>query len=416
MSHSGKRSLLHRERIADLRGLAQLAVHATRGITAVSEGVHQSVWRTLGAPAGDEPGRTRGLTGMIYRSIHGVTGLVGRGVDSALSAVQERLDPADDTSPEWTQRAALRSVLNGVLGDHLVASDNPLAIPMTLRHAQRHLDPSAPATLLTRASGRILLMIHGLCMNDLHWRGEHNGAPVDHGEALAAALGGTLVHLRYNTGLHISQNGRALAAQLELLVAHWPVPVEHITIVAHSMGGLVARSACHYGEVASMRWRNLTREIVFLGTPHHGAPLERAGQWVDSVLARTMYTAPFAALGQMRSAGITDLRHGYLRDEDWQGVDRFESGADQRVHLPLPEGIACFSVVAALAAKRSASADHVVGDGLVPLRSALGSHDEPHRDLGLDRHAHWITHGTGHIELLHRPQVGERIRQWLVAD
>ena len=236
-------------------------------------------------------------------------------------------------------------------------------------------------------------------MNDLQWRGEHQGQIVDHGETLAQALGATPVHLRYNTGLHIAQNGRELATQLERLVARWPVPIERISIVAHSMGGLVARSACHVGEVDAMRWRSRLRDLVFLGVPHQGAPLERAGSWIDQRLEALRFGAPFATLAQMRSAGITDLRHGQVNDN---------GGA-----LPLPADIACFSVAATLAARRGPLAERLVGDGLVPLRSALGRHDDPARDLGLHRHPHWISHRTGHIELLHRPEIGERILGWL---
>ena len=85
-------------------------------------------------------------------------------------------------------------------------------------------------------------------------------------------------------------------------------------------------------------------QIVFLGTPHHGAPLERAGNWIDILLGATPYAAPFARLGKVRSAGITDLRHGNLLDEDWGGRDRFARGADRRVPVPLPDGMRCYAV------------------------------------------------------------------------
>jgi pimeloyl-ACP methyl ester carboxylesterase len=386
--------------MSELRGAVQLAAQATRGVAAVVEGVHASVWRTLGAN-GTSPERTRGLTGLVYRSIHGASHVVERGADRALAELQSRLDQDHDADHPSPQRLAFLSILNGVLGDHLVASGNPLALPMTLRHRGALPPADSPATM-PAPSRHLLLFVHGLCMNDLQWRGERDGEIVDHAETLAQSLGATTLHLRYNTGQHIAQNGRELSAQLERLVAQWPVPVERISIVAHSMGGLVARSACHHGEVDAMRWRRCVRDLVFLGVPHHGAPLERAGAWVDQLLARTMYSAPFAKLGQMRSAGITDLRHGKVRD-------------DGRLPLPLPAGVACFSVAATLAQRRGALAERLVGDGLVPLDSALGRHHEAARDLGLSRLPHWISHGTGHIELLHRPEVGAWIADQLRA-
>ncbi len=398
-----------RPAVSDVRGWAQLATQATRGITAIVEGVHQSVWRTLGAPEGEHVGRTRGLTGHVYRSIDGITRAVGGGVDGLLARLQERFD---DEALDPPQRVAMRSILNGVMGDHLVASGNPLALPMSLRQLGREISAQTVHDLQDPRS-HIVLSLHGLCMNDLQWQGGHRGEAVDHAAAMAAALGATALSLRYNSGLHVSQNGRSLSELLAQLQAFWPVPITDLSIVAHSMGGLVARSAAQHGADTEQPWRTRLRHLVFLGTPHHGAPLERGGQWIDRLLGQSLYRAPFAALGQMRSAGITDLRHGNVRDADWQGRDRFASGHDHREPLPLPDDVACFSVAATLAAKRGPLAERLIGDGLVPLRSALGQHDDPDRDLGLHRHAHWISHGTGHIELLHRPEVGARILEWL---
>ena len=119
---------------------------------------------------------------------------------------------------------------------------------------------------------------------------------------------------------------------------------------------------------------------MFLGTPHHGAPLERAGNWIDMLLGTTRSTAPFARLVRLRSAGITDLRHGNLLDRDWHGHDRFQRQTDSRQPVPLPEGIACNAVAATTAAGPGRRAV-LPGDGLVPLRSALGQHDDPRRRL-----------------------------------
>ncbi len=55
----------------------------------------------------------------------------------------------------------------------------------------------------------------------------------------------------------------------------WPVELEEIALVGHSMGGLVARSACHLGAVRGDRWTRLVRQTVTLGSPHMGAPLEQ---------------------------------------------------------------------------------------------------------------------------------------------
>ena len=223
----------------------------------------------------------------------------------------------------------------------------------------------------------------------------------------------TPIYLRYNSGLHVSQNGRELALQLEQLLGHWPVPVEEVSVLAHSMGGLVMRSAAHYAQQDGLAWPRRLRNLVFLGTPHHGAPLERAGNIVDVLLGSTPFTAPLARLGQLRSAGITDLRFGYVLDEDWHGHDRFHRKPDSRQRVPLPQGVACYSVAATTAAKRSLLADRLIGDGLVPLHSALGHHRDAKRRLDFPKSSQWIAYQTSHMALLNHPEVAAHILRWL---
>jgi len=399
-------------RASDLRAVAQLATQATAGITRIVEGVHQSVWDTLGVKGGHLPGQTGGLTGMVYRSVHGVNRLVGKGIDKALTKLLPLLEPGDTAHPASPEREAVLAALNGVMGDSLAADHNPLATPMTMRYQGHALDWHAlPA--MPQANGKILLLIHGLCMNDLQWQTEHDGQPVNHGTALAQALGYTPVYLRYNSGLHTSQNGHELSRQLAQLVNHWPVPVEEITIVAHSMGGLLTRSALHDAQHTGQAWPRYLKNIVFLGTPHHGAPLERAGNWVDVILGSTPYSAPFAKLGQLRSAGITDLRYGHLLDSDWRGHNRFHRKPDSREPVPLPEGVACFTVAATLSPQRGKLADRLIGDGLVPLHSALGQHEEPGRNLVFAKDAQYIAYRTGHMAILSSPQVMQQVLIWL---
>lgn len=404
-------------RPSDLRGVARLATQATRGVTRMVEGVHQSVWSTLGMPGGAEPGQTRGITGMVYRSIDGVTDWVGKGLEAVLAGLVPFLEPAGSSQTGSPQREAVLAILNGVVGDHLVASGNPLATGMSLRHQGQpfHWDVEPHPAHLAGAGGKVLILIHGLCMNELQWHAEADGAAVDHGQMLADTLGYTPVYVRYNTGLHTSQNGHALAAELEQLLLHWPVPVEEITVLVHSMGGLVIRSAVHYACRDGLAWPGVLRNIVFLGTPHHGSPLERAGSWADTLLASTPFTAPLARLGHVRSAGITDLRWGNVLDDDWQGHDRFRRKPDTRQPLPLPDGVTCYAVAATLAAERGALAERLTGDGLVPLDSALGHHEDPQRRLQFAPGRQHVFYRMGHMELLSRPEVGRQVLQWLQA-
>ena len=145
-----------------------------------------------------------------------------------------------------------------------------------------------------QAGSKLAVLAHGLCLNDLHW----NRAGHDHGAVLARELGYTPLYLHYNSGLHTSINGRTLAVLLEVLLEQWPHRIEDLVIVAHSMGGLVARSACHYGAAAGHGWPRRLTKLAFLGTPHHGAPLERSGNWVTVILDATPYAAPVRPAGK----------------------------------------------------------------------------------------------------------------------
>ena len=405
----------------DLRGAAKLAAEATTGLTDLIEAVHARVASIPGLP-GPADGRTRGITGLVYKTIRGVTRLVGGSVDTLLAVLTPALATragADAASLPSREREAIVAALNGVLGDHLAATANPLAIRMALRHEGRALalERDALAAALPHAGAKLLVLIHGLCMNDLQWR-RHVGTAAeprthDHGAALAQSLGFTPVYLHYDSGLHVSTNGRALAAQLERLLHEWPHPLERFAIVGHSMGGLLARSALRYGREAGHHWPDRLDDLACLGTPHHGAPLERAGQGIDLLLSATPYAGPFGRLAKLRSAGITDLRHGNLLDDDWAGGDRFERATDRRVPVPLPAGPRCYAIAGTTGAQAGDLKDKLLGDGLVPLASALGRHRLARRTLKFaPAHQRTFT-GVNHMQLLSSADVFEQLRAWL---
>ncbi|HET6764521.1 MAG TPA: alpha/beta hydrolase, partial [Longimicrobiaceae bacterium] len=234
--------------------------------------------------------------------------------------------------------------------------------------------------------------------------------------SLQADLGYTPLYVYYNTGLHVSENGDALDVLLERLVDAWPVNVAEIAIVGHSMGGLVARSASHAAAGNGHAWLGRLRKLVFLGTPHHGSPLERAGNRLHRVLATAPYTGPLARLGAIRSAGITDLRFGNVVEEDWNGRDRFEPGDDPRAEVPLPAGVECYAAAATTGKRRGDLRDRLLGDGLVPVHSALGPlPGSPARSVDIPPENQWIGYGMGHLDLLSRPEVYAQIRTWLAA-
>ena len=423
---------------ADLQGLLQLATHGVLGATRLAEKVQGNVYKALAAPLGAAgrsfveatPGtsgvRRIGITGLVYGSVRGVARLAGAAANGVLAGATPFLRPRA-SSPA---REAMLSALNGVLGDQLADAANPLAINLSLRHQGVPLDlrRQALAEAFPDATGKLVVLLHGLCMNDLQWAPGADESRCDYARLLARERGYTPLFLHYNSGLHISANGQQLAALLEQLLAAWPKPINEMTLLAHSMGGLVARSACYQAGELGMAWRARLKHLVFLGTPHHGAPLERVGSWADGLLGSNPVTRPFAKIGQLRSAGITDLRYGHLLQNDWKGIDRFERVPDARSDVPLPAGVACYAVagtdghldaagsgglLARAGTRLKAAARDVIGDGLVPVKSAFGQHDDNRRSLHFAPENQWLAHGTHHMALLNSPAVGEQLLRWL---
>lgn len=393
---------------ADLRGLALLATEATARVSEIVETMHHDVLRPPWPGRGSAPRRTGGIAGLVYRSIRGVTRVAGGTVDGVFGLVTPHL-PARRSTP---QRDAWIAALNGVLGDHLAATANPLGLGMELRS----LAGAPPAGADGRRPGgapcprRVVLLVHGLCLNELHWQrdGHHHGA------ALAADLGVEPLYVRYNSGLHISTNGRLLAERLEALCRAGEQPVTELAIVGHSMGGLVARSACHHAAGVGHRWLASLRTLVFLATPHHGAALERAGHGVDRLLGAAPWAAALARLGKARSAGITDLRFGNLLDADWAAHDRFAAPRDVRRPVPLPAGVACHAIAASrtpLPTRRRAG-----GDGLVSVASALGHHRDPARRLAIPPERQHVVGGTGHLAVLGSRDVYAHLRAAIAGE
>ena len=383
---------------ADLHGAGRLLLLGVDVLVDQVEVLHLK-WR--GQPLA--PPGAGGLAGIVFRRVKSTIRVTSRWIGA-----QRTFTAAPRTST--AQREAVLAALNGLFGDLLARTGNPLAIPMRLRTQGKPLalKPQVLATL-PDAGPKLLILVHGLCRCDLQWR----RAGHDHGAALARDLGYTALYVHYNSGRHISTNGRALAVLLEELVAAWPGPIEEIALLTHSMGGLVARSACHYAEQHGCGWRTLLRHLVFLGTPHHGAPLERHGNWLTAVLGRSVITAPFARLGKLRSAGITDLRHANLVDEDWRGRNRFHHGGKLPRVLALPAGVRCYTAAGTTGRREGDLRDRLLGDGLVPLDTALGRHADPARSLAFPASHQWIGFGMHHLDLLSRPEVYAQLRHWL---
>lgn len=216
--------------LGDLRGLMRLGFEATIGVTDLVAQMHRTIGDWSPPLGRARVARTRGITGTVYRSIRGTTRLLARTTDASLRL----LEPFGDEAPLSPQREAALAIINGAWGDHLESSGNALAIPMAFRLDGRRFELTATALrrALPDASGKIAVLVHGLCMNDLQWRraGHHHGA------MLAREFDYTVLAVHYNSGLHVSDNGERFAAMLEELVGNWPRQIEELVLVGHSMG------------------------------------------------------------------------------------------------------------------------------------------------------------------------------------
>ena len=384
-----------------LDGAGQLSVDAVLGVLDLVEEAHQSVLSMGGLLNRGDLTRTSGMTGSVYQKIRQAAGLAGYFLESLLAQISPKLKDLPDSA----RREALIAVINGVVGDHLARSANPLAVTMHWSSRNKFMTDDGLADL--KRQTKVILFIHGSCMNDSCW--QRSG--YDYGRSLAEAYGYQPIYLNYNSGLHISENGRELAMKLAELLGSGS-SIKELGIVGHSMGGLVARSACYYGAVFGHSWLQHLKTMIFLGTPHHGAPLEKIGNQLNSVFQCIPHAAPFTRLSKIRSAGVTDLRYGNIKDQDWQGVDRFARRGDRRQPVKLPQDVLCLAIAATVSQSPKAIGDLLLGDGLVTVQSALGRHPRKQKDLGLPPSHQQILRGCNHMDLLGHREVLQTLLKW----
>lgn len=387
-----------------IRDVSILTKEAILGTVDVVEHMHYNISRLGLVKNFDQPKRTTGITGLVYRIIRKSTATIGDLAEYLLSKIDHTVKDKESSS----KREAMISALNGVIGDQLAQNRSSLAISMRILLKGKPITTHSSITdELEKHKKKVVLLIHGACMNDQQWlRKGHN-----HGDAIGRELGYLPLFLQYNSGLHISENGKHLSDELEKFFCG-TLDIE-LVIIGHSMGGLVTRSAINYAQKTQQNWSQYVKKIIFLGTPHHGAPLERGGNWFETTLSKSAFSAPLSRLGKIRSHGITDLRYGYLTDEDWKGRDPFHPVRDQRVAIPLPKDISCYTVAATMSKKEQWLLNHITGDGLVPVRSALGLHDNSKYQLDFRPSHQYISHQTGHLDLLNHEKIYEQIKKWI---
>jgi pimeloyl-ACP methyl ester carboxylesterase len=392
----------------ELRALTVLGFdelrQASGGIGSINRAVAGRVFRAVGPGAA----LVRPVHETVTRGVFAGLGLGTRAIGMATAAAVGRRDaPPLSTTPRGS---ALIAAVTGLRGDALEAEGNPLCEPMAVRVDGEAipLDPDSLRAAFPDATPRVVVFVHGLMTTEFSWS---LGGREPYGHRLARDLDCTPVYVRYNTGRHISENGRSLNELMEQLVEAWPVEAEQIAIVGHSMGGLVARSACCHASEAGADWARLVTHSVSLGTPHMGAPLEQAVHVLSAGLAALPETRPFANFLRRRSSGIRDLRQGSLVDEDWRDCDPDALRGAACAEVPLLEGATHCFVSAAITRSERHPLGRLLGDTLVLVPSASGR-SGTRRIPFEDEYGMHLGPAT-HFTLLNHPAVYERLRDWL---
>ncbi|GAA0308994.1 hypothetical protein GCM10009129_02670 [Psychrobacter aestuarii] len=395
--------------LADVvEGLTQLVTVGVVGATEITEALHREIiLRPLGRLNEKNINKwPKGVIGRIYGGVRNVTMFVGDNMTTGMRWYNQLRPPRN--KPVSTRIKRLINVLNGVMGDHLVRLKNPLAVSMSLYDAQGNRPQAS-------LSGRVVILCHGLCMSHLSWENSYGD---NLGALIQRELPNTQVlYLDYNTGRRISENGCALAAELERLIHEHP-DITQLDIIGHSMGGLVSRSALFYGKLQGNRWTQRVGNLMTLGSPHHGASLERIGYYIHDLWARLPFAGSFAKLGDLRSAGIIDLRYGSIREEDWQSLEGRDVLPQEFLHpAELPLDIHSYFVAGTLMEEHyDTRASSFLGDGLVTVASALGEAEDDEHVLFVPEAHKAVFYGVSHYNLLYNERVHQQVLSWLADN
>jgi pimeloyl-ACP methyl ester carboxylesterase len=301
------------------------------------------------------------------------------------------------------------STLNAWIGDYLSETDNELQQPMAFFQDNR---PVAPEDLASPATGKVCVLVHGLSCNESLWNFPAPHERGGYGELLERRCGYMPLYLRFNTGLRVSINGKQLAGLLERFCVRYDAAVTELLLIGHSLGGLVLRSACAVGSKAGQDWVSRVRHVVYLGSPHLGAPLEKATNVTTNVLGlfNTTATRVIRDVLNTRSAGVKDLRYGNLVDQDWFDCDPDELMNNRRVPIPW-----LATARHHLAVGQALTGVGTFGDAMVRPDSAAGRAQglQPGAPAGSDVQ---VMQGLDHLALARHPAVYEHIERWVKQD
>ncbi|NKY31169.1 lipase family alpha/beta hydrolase [Nocardia gamkensis] len=401
-----------RRRQAEVRALARLAGDelggAVDGIAAVHRAIARRVFAAVRWGVGPAAAPVELMHDAIAESVYRV---VSRSAVAA-GMVAERTADLPGAAPSRTvYGSGLLAAVQGLIGDELERERPILAGPMTFRIDGAPVPAELVGARVRRPGAHIVVFLHGLVETEHAWR--LGGGPT-YAERLESDTGCTALQVRYNSGLHISENAAQFSELMQCLVERWPVPVERVSLVGHSMGGLVARGACFVASEAGVPWVELVRQVVCLGSPHMGAPLEQLVHYASAALVRLPETRPFGQLLRRRSGGIRDLRDGSLVDEDWRDLDA--DALRRRVirEVPLLRSAEHYFVTATVTRSPRHPLGRVIGDGLVLTPSGGGRNRTRRIGFDVDKGMHLAS--AHHFTLLNHDAVYRALRAWLTSE
>jgi PGAP1-like protein len=398
---------------AEIGAMSRLGGYAFAGLVSRIEQVHRAIAGRAFAPVGPAGAPARVIHDSITRGVY--LAVRGGGVAAGVAGGQVALVAGAGGQPAGRDRAGnlALAALNAVAGDRLGPGLAPLSIRMAVRAGGRDVDVTARelSAVFGHPAPRLAVFVHGLAETEDSWQRRAAGSE-PYSQRLRAEFGYTPIYVRYNTGRHVSDNGRDLAILLEGLIAAWPEQVDELLLMGHSMGGLVIRSACHYGRQESAAWADRVRHIFYLGSPHLGAPLARAAGLAGWVLDKAAETRPFVTLVNGSSPGIKDLRHGYLLADDWAGCNQDSCVRDHRRDTPLLAGANHCTISTTITADPGHPLGAVAGDLLVQPASAHGRRGA-HQHIPFPVGSRRGLGGMHHFDLLNHPAVWAAIHDLL---
>ncbi len=341
---------------------------------------------------------------------------MGKGLDSFTSALKKGAifsGEALKTLPEKTDE--ITSGINGLMGDLLEREKSSLAIAMGFYENKEpmKLEAQALEKALPDATGKLCIFLHGNMDSELGW--EFDDDPeTSYGTLLRRDFGCTPLYVRYNSGLHISDNGKRLSRLMAEMSAVYPVEIEEIFLIGHSMGGLVVRSACYYADRDNAAWVKKVKKMFLLGSPHMGAYMEKIGNLTSVILRLILnpYTRIISGIINMRSSGMKDTRFGYLLDEDWKGKDPDTLLSSNRHPVPLLEGVDHYVISSTLKAPGH-PVSLFIGDGVVSHSSARGKSIFREDGIAFPEDNFKSFANIGHPRLRRHPDVYEQIKEWM---